>query len=68
MGLRETIITWITKQAANRFEQATRDPVRVQREKLLTLTSKNQNTEYGQRYGFGSVREIRDYQKQNAYD
>lgn len=64
MALRETIITWITRRAANRFEHATQDPVRVQRDKLLDLMSKNQDTEYGRRHGFSSIKAIEDYQKQ----
>lgn len=64
MGLRETIITWVTKQAAKRFEAATQNPVQVQREKLLGMVRKNQDTEYGKRYGFASIKEVKDYQKQ----
>ena len=63
MSLGANIIRIVTKRAASRFEPATRDPIRVQTEKLLGMMQKNAGTDYGKRYGFESVRTIEDYQR-----
>ncbi len=63
-----TIANWvlpvICKQSARRFEEATRNPVQVQEEKLLAMARLNANTEYGKRYGFSSIATVKDYQRQ----
>ena len=64
MPLTAYIISFITGQAAKRFEAVTQDPVRVQREKLLAIVQKNAETEYGQRYGFSTIHSVADYQQQ----
>ncbi len=64
MSVAGKIITFAAKRSARRFEPATYDPVRAQREKLMALIRKNEGTEYGRRYGFASIRSFSDYQRQ----
>lgn len=64
MSLASLAMRFVSHQSAKRFEAATRDPVRIQQEKILEMVRKNADTEYGRRYGFGSIRTIADYQKQ----
>ncbi len=64
MSLEATLIKIGTKQAAVRYELATLHPAEMQAQKLLSIVRKNEGTEYGKRYGFSSIRNISDYQKQ----
>ena len=64
MSLASLAMRLVSHQSAKRFEAATRDPVRIQQKKILEMVRKNADTEYGRRYGFGSIRNIADYQKQ----
>ncbi len=64
MSLASFAIRTASRAAAARFEQATRDPVRTQTGKILGMVSKNADTEYGRRFGFGSIRTVEDYQSQ----
>ena len=64
MALAGFLISFTTRQSAKRFEKATQDPVGVQNQKLLGLVRKNADTEYGRRYGFSSIKTIKDYQQQ----
>lgn len=63
MSMTGKLIVLTTRQSARRFERATLEPERVQREILLAMMDKNKDTEYGRRHGFGSVRSIADYQR-----
>jgi hypothetical protein len=63
MSLAGFLISFTTKQSAKRFEKATKDPVSVQKQKLLGMVQKNADTEYGRRYGFSSIKTIKDYQQ-----
>ena len=63
MSLASLAIRFVSRQSAKRFEAATCDPTRVQQEKILGMVRKNADTEYGRRYGFGSIKTIDDYQK-----
>ncbi|MGD9015762.1 MAG: GH3 auxin-responsive promoter family protein [Desulfobacterales bacterium] len=63
MSLTGWLIGWITRSSAARFETASRDPEGVQERKLLEILSKNADTEYGRRYGFGGIRSFEDYRK-----
>ncbi|HEU5314690.1 MAG TPA: GH3 auxin-responsive promoter family protein, partial [Chloroflexota bacterium] len=54
---------WLRISAANRFEEATRDPARAQERKLLQIVGRNRDTVFGQRHGFGQVRSVRDFQE-----
>jgi hypothetical protein len=64
MSLAGFLISFTTRQSAKRFEKATQDPVGVQTQKLLGMVQKNADTEYGRRYGFSSIKAIKDYQQQ----
>ena len=64
MSLAGKLIAFVGKQSARRFDAATRDPLRSQTELLLGMVRKNADTEYGRRYGFGTINSIADYQKQ----
>jgi hypothetical protein len=64
MSLAGKLITFVGKQSARRFDEATRDPRRTQTELLLGMLRKNADTEYGRRYNFASINSIADYQKQ----
>ena len=57
MSLAGRLINFVNSRSAKRFESATKDPLRVQREKLLGLMQKNADTEYGRRYGFADIDE-----------
>ncbi len=61
MSLASLAIRMSSRASAARFEQATRDPVRTQTEKILALVRKNAQTEYGRRFGFDSVRTVEDF-------
>jgi len=63
MSLAGKLIAFVGKRAARRFETACRDPGRVQTELLLDIVRRNAGTEYGQRYGFGRISSITDFQR-----
>jgi hypothetical protein len=63
MSLAGLVIRLVSRQSAARFEAATRDPVRVQHEKMLALVRKNARTEYGERHGFGAIARYEDYRE-----
>ena len=64
MSLAGMMIGFVARRSARRIEPATHDPMRAQTGKLLTMVRKNESTEYGNKYGFASIRTIGDYQKQ----
>lgn len=64
MSLASLAMRFVSHQSAKRFEAATCDPARIQQEKILDMVRRNADTEYGRRYGFGSIKTIADYQKQ----
>ena len=64
MSLTGMLITFTAKQSAKRFEAASKDPARVQNEKLMNMVQKNADTEYGRRHGFASIRTVKEYQHQ----
>ena len=57
------LITLHAKKTADKYEKATMCPLDVQKERLLSIVTKNKKTEYGQRWGFGSIKSIADYQR-----
>ncbi len=63
MSLAGKLIAFVGKQAARRFDEATRDPGRIQSELLMSMVRNNANTEYGRRYDFAAIQNIADYQK-----
>ena len=64
MTLVGKLIQFVCWRAARRFDAATNDPVGVQNAMLLDMMRRNAGTDYGRRYGFGSVRSFKDYQRQ----
>ncbi len=64
MSLTGFLINFMTKKSAHRFEAATKDPVRVQTDKILNIVQKNADTAYGRRYGFATIKTVEDFQKQ----
>jgi len=64
MSLASFFMGMTMARSARRFERATRDPVKVQEEKLLSMVRYNRDTEYGRRYDFASINSIADYQRQ----
>jgi len=61
--LRSILLAGLGRAAARRFEAATRDPVGAQRRKLLEITARNRETEYGREFGFGEVKSLEDWQR-----
>ncbi len=49
--------------AARRFDKATRDPVNAQHRKLMEIVQRNQDTEYGKKYGFRDIKSLDDWQQ-----
>ncbi len=64
MSLGALILKMGTRRSAVKFERATKKPTETQREKLRSIIRKNQDTEYGKRYGFDSIVTVSDYQRQ----
>jgi hypothetical protein len=64
MSLAGKLIAFVGKRSASRFDQATRDPRAIQSELLLGMVQNNADTEYGRRYGFGTIKGVADFQKQ----
>lgn len=64
MSLIGTVISFATRASARRFDKATRDPGGTQKRLLMDLMRRNAGTEYGQRYGFSSVKTVQDYRRQ----
>ena len=62
MSLAGTIINFMTRKPAARFEEATQNPQQVQEKKLLDMVRKNAATDYGKRYGFDRITSVKDYQ------
>ncbi|MHC4957009.1 MAG: GH3 auxin-responsive promoter family protein [Planctomycetota bacterium] len=63
MSLRSAVLRFAVKRSADRFERASRDPVRTQTDKLLALVRKNAGTDYGKRYGFSGIASIEDWRE-----
>ncbi|WP_136798384.1 GH3 auxin-responsive promoter family protein [Desulfosediminicola ganghwensis] len=64
MSIASFLIGLTIKRSAQRFEQATAQPMVMQENKLFSILTRNANTEYGKRYGFSSIKTIEEYQKQ----
>lgn len=48
---------------AKNFDEATKNPVKAQFDKLISIVSKNENTEFGKKHGFWKVHSVEEYQK-----
>ncbi|MCC7371898.1 MAG: GH3 auxin-responsive promoter family protein [Chloroflexi bacterium] len=62
---------WRWFSDARRFEDATYNATVAQEKKLLSIIRAHRDTEYGKRFGFGSIRNIGDYQRNvpiNTYE
>ncbi len=64
MGLTSRIIRLATRGAAQRFEEASRNAIAVQEAKLLEMVRRNENTEFGRKYGFSSIHGFEDWRRQ----
>ena len=58
------LIRMLGRRAASRFEASTKNPRAAQQDKLLQMMRRNKDTDYGRRYGFGSIRSLDDYRRQ----
>lgn len=63
MGLTSILVRLATRAPARRFEEASKNAVETQRARLLELVRRNENTEYGKRHGFSSIRGFDDWRK-----
>ena len=54
--IQNSLRLWLKFSNANAFEQATRQPVIVQEEKLLAIIRRNRYTEYGTEHQFAKIR------------
>jgi hypothetical protein len=55
MLLTRFVMRTITRRAAQRFEQAARDPMGAQLHRLRALAARNADTEYGRKHGFAAI-------------
>ena len=46
-----------------KFDAQTREPALTQKNFLLRILRRNQETEYGKKYGFSSIRDEKEYQR-----
>lgn len=69
--IQNSLRLWLKFSNANAFEQATRQPVIAQEEKLLAIIRRNRYTEYGTEHQFAKIRSVKDFQASvpiNSYD
>lgn len=62
MSLASTLIAIKARIAAQPFLRAIKDPAGAQQRLLLSILERNQGTEYGKGYGFGSLKSLAAYQ------
>jgi hypothetical protein len=60
-GFQSLLRWWLKYSNVGHFEDATRRPGAVQRDKLLEICGRNARTEFGRRHGFDRVRSVDDY-------
>ena len=53
---------WLKFSAANRFDDATWQPLAAQQARLLEIVQRNRDTVYGKAHDFGRVRSVADFQ------
>lgn len=63
MELLNSIMSWVMKKRIHQIELFIKYPHDVQHELLDGLVSKSVGTEYGKKYGFGSIRNYEDFKK-----
>ncbi|MGI6458247.1 MAG: GH3 auxin-responsive promoter family protein [bacterium] len=64
MSVTSFFIKLVNRRSVNRFLTATWNPLQYQTDTLMRMLRKNENTRYGKRYGFSTIRTIQEYQKQ----
>lgn len=62
MALFNSILGWVMKKRIHQIELFIKYPHEVQSEWFESLVRRGQETEYGKKYGFESIRTFRDYQ------
>jgi hypothetical protein len=60
-GFQGLLRWWLKHSNADHFEDATRRPGAVQRDKLLEICGRNARTDFGRRHGFDRIRSVADY-------
>lgn len=63
MEILNSILTWVMKKRIHDIELFLKYPIDVQREVLESLLSRAAKTEYGQRYGFSSIKNYQQYKE-----
>jgi hypothetical protein len=64
MSFLNTVITWFFKQRIPQIEHFMSHPVEVQNNILMKLLDEAKDTEWGKKYGFGSIKNYRDFASQ----
>ncbi|WP_177763453.1 GH3 auxin-responsive promoter family protein [Flavobacterium sp. I3-2] len=59
-----SIVTWILKKRIHQMELFMKFPIDVQNELLLSLINQAQNTEFGKKHQFSSIKNYEDFSKQ----
>ena len=59
-----SIVAWILKKRIHQMELFMKFPIDVQNELLLSLINQAQNTEFGKKYHFSSIKSYEDFSKQ----
>lgn len=71
MPIINSIVSWLNIKRLHQIDLFMKYPVNVQKETLLKLTDRANNTEFGKKYGFSEINSIQDFQKQvpvHTYD
>jgi len=71
LTLINSIVTWVLKKRIHQMELFMKFPIDVQNELLLSLVNQAQNTEFGKKHGFSSIKKYDDFAKQvplNTYE
>lgn len=64
LTLINSIVTWVLKKRIHQMELFMKFPIDVQNELLLSLINQAQNTEFGKKHHFTSIKNYDDYAKQ----
>jgi hypothetical protein len=62
MPIIPSIVNWLNTKRINQIELFKKHPLETQKETLYRLLAKAASTEWGTKYGYGSISNIRDYQ------
>ena len=61
LTLINSIVTWVLKKRIHQMELFMKFPIDVQNELLLSLVNQAQNTEFGKKHGFSSIKKYAQY-------